>query len=389
MSRTAARRPRLQLKSKSKWRLRGATMTELLISLPIVIFMVLAVVQLALIYRARLTLENAAAEAARAGALNNGQPLPFVATLNALNVSKIGNAVLSNTSNVLFRGSVWQGMVNGLTPLNTASPDVGALVAGWRDTHAELIDAGCIEYLNPTQQTFIDWGFVENVGENRWMLQIPNDTLRYRKPLAYDFQVKVGTTFGEDSSKAPTPPDRELRGNVSHKTLQEANVLHLRLHYGYALKVPIVGPAILQGYTLARGAEMNQYERAMVQHGRLPLSAEGSEGMQTALTWHPFYAFGPASSDRGALDRAMSGIRVSGSDALSKALEAPGDIVTQVTAFIHTFPASQFRALLATGVDGLGSAVGNGNAFCPAVWNARARIGLHKVPNSAQPGVEP
>jgi Flp pilus assembly protein TadG len=57
---------------------RGASMTETMIALPVLILFVMCVVQFGLIYRARLTLEYAAHEAARAGSLNNGMPLPFI-----------------------------------------------------------------------------------------------------------------------------------------------------------------------------------------------------------------------------------------------------------------------------------------------------------------------
>ena len=63
---------------QGKRRQRGVSMTETMIALPVLILFVMCVVQFGLIYRARLTLEYAAHEAARAGSLNNGMPLPFI-----------------------------------------------------------------------------------------------------------------------------------------------------------------------------------------------------------------------------------------------------------------------------------------------------------------------
>ena len=223
------------------------------------------------------------------------------------------------------------------------------------------------------------------------MLQIPNDTLRYRKPLQYDFSVKRNSTFGEDSSKAPTPADTQLRGDVSQKTIQEANVLHLRVRYGYKLTVPIVNNLILKGYQAAKaigsmnGTGMDAFEKAMVSQGKLPLSAEGSEGMQTPLHWHPFYSFGPGNGVSGALGGALNGISVSGNGALTQALEAPGDMVTSVTGFIRGATGATFQAMMASWVDPLGSAVGNANAFCPATWHSAATAILGKVPSSISP----
>jgi hypothetical protein len=221
-------------------------MTETMIALPVLILFVMCVVQFGLIYRARLTLEYAAHEAARAGSLNNGMPLPFIFRIGNSTVpglSTLNSAALELTTNALTRGSVWQGLVKGMMPLNVRDASVGGMFKGWIDTNTDLIESACIEYLNPTQTTFIDWAFIENFGENRWIMQIPNDTMRYRKPLPYDFKAKaMSTTVGIGD---PLPPDAELRGNVSNKTLGESSVLHLRVHYGYRLGIPVANKIIL------------------------------------------------------------------------------------------------------------------------------------------------
>jgi hypothetical protein len=242
------------LEKNQKRRLRGhgaasaasASMTETMIALPVLILFVMCVVQFGLIYRARLTLEYAAHEAARAGSLNNGMPLPFIFRIGnstTPGLSTLNSAALELTTNALTRGSVWQGLVKGMMPLNVRDASVGGMFKGWIDTNTDLIESACIEYLNPTQTTFIDWAFIENFGENRWIMQIPNDTMRYRKPLPYDFKAKaMSTTVGIGD---PLPPDAELRGNVSNKTLGESSVLHLRVHYGYRLGIPVANKIIL------------------------------------------------------------------------------------------------------------------------------------------------
>lgn len=382
---------------------RGASMTETMIALPVLILFVMCVVQFGLIYRARLTLEYAAHEAARAGSLNNGMPLPFIFRISnstAPGLSTLNSAALELTTNVLTRGSVWQGLVKGMMPLNVRDASVGGMFKGWVDTNTDLIQSACIEYLNPTQTSFVDWAFVENFGENRWIVQIPNDTMRYRKPLPYDFKAKaLSTTAGIGD---PLPPDAELRGNVSNKTLGEASVLHLRVHYGYRLGIPVANKIILtalKGYQFVGEAwfkllsvdgasapgtdfRLNQLDAYYIANGKIPLAADGVAGMESPMYWHPFYSFGPR-SDRSIdlqWDPAWSnniGINV---------LEKPQDAMTNIFAFVRNNSTEWASQLTAKGIDALADKVGDGNAFCPAIWDGSVKGQLDKVPNPGNPG---
>ena len=376
----------------------GVSMTETLVALPVIILFVMCVVQFGLIYRAKLTLEYAAHEAARAGSLNNGMPLPFIFRVGNSGVpglGTLGSAALETLTNVLTRGSVWQGLVKGMMPLYVNDTSVGGMFTGWAATNKDMIESACIEYLNPTQTTFIDWSFIENFGENRWILQIPNDTMRYRKPLAYDYKAKaLGTAAGIND---PTPPDAELRGNTSNKTLGETNVLHLRVHYGYRLGIPVANKIIikaLQGYqyvgeawfkllstdgTTAPASDfrLNQLDTYYLANGKIPLSAEGVVGMESPMYWHPFYSFGPKA------DRAI-GLQwdPAWNDNIgTNVLEAPGDAMTNVAAFVRNNSTEWASQLLARGLDGLAGKVGDGNAFCPAIWDGSVKGQLDKVPN--------
>ncbi|MGJ7606137.1 TadE/TadG family type IV pilus assembly protein [Variovorax sp. LT1R20] len=382
---------------------RGVSMTETMIALPVLILFVMCVVQFGLIYRARLTLEYAAHEAARAGSLNNGMPLPFIFRIGnstTPGLSTLNSAALELTTNALTRGSVWQGLVKGMMPLNVREASVGGMFKGWIDTNTDLIESACIEYLNPTQTTFIDWAFIENFGENRWIMQIPNDTMRYRKPLPYDFKAKaMSTTVGIGD---PLPPDAELRGNVSNKTLGESSVLHLRVHYGYRLGIPVANKIILtalKGYQFVGEAwfklmsvdgatapgtdfRLNQLDAYYIANGKIPLAADGVAGMESPMYWHPFYSFGPR-SDRSIdlqWDPAWSnntGINV---------LEKPQDAMTNIFAFVRNNSTEWASQLLARGVDAAADKVGDGNNFCPAIWDASVKGQLDKVPN---PGKAP
>lgn len=373
-------------------------MTETLVALPILILFVMCVVQLGLIYRTKLTLEYAAHEAARAGSLNNGMPLPFIFRMGNSTVpgwSTINSAALETMTNVLTRGSVWQGLVKGMMPLNVRELNSAGLLKGWAETNKDLIESACIEYLNPTQHAFIDWAFIENFGENRWIVQIPNDTMRYRKPLPYDYKAKALSTVGGIGD--PLPPDAGLRGNISNTTLGESSVLHLRVHYGYKLGIPIANQIIvkaLQGYQFAAQAyykvlstdggtappgdfRMSQLDAYYLANGKIPLSAEGVVGMESPMYWHPFYSFGPK-SDR-SIDLQWDpqwsnnlGINV---------LEKPGDAMTNLFAFVRNNSTEWASQLMGKGLDALGDKVGDGNAFCPALWDGAVKGQLDKIPN--------
>ena len=362
----------------------GISMTETLIVLPVLVVFVLAIVQFGLIYRTKITLEYAAHEAARAGALNNGLPLPFVLRVGnstGPSAKTVGSVALASVSDILTRGSVWQGMVNAMMPLYVNDTTPAGLFRGWAKTNKDLIQSSCIEYLNPTQQTFVDWAFIENFGENRWIFQIPNDTLRYRKPLEYDYAAKKLSVINANPVTQPVPAIEGLRGRVSNKTIAEANVLHLRLHYGYKLNIPIVNKVMLSGYELARGSNLNQLEKHLISEGRLPLQAEGTVGMQSPLYWHPFYSFGPA-RDRTLKLQFDTAWNVSEPNVL----EAPGDVITSIIGFIRNGAGNAGSSSLAAGIDKLAQSVGSGFTFCPAIWDEGILKAMDKVPNGASPG---
>ena len=382
----------------TRFRQRDISMTETLIALPVVILFVTCLIQFGLIYRARLTLEYAAHEAARAGSLNNGMPLPFIMRMGNSTMpglSTLNSATLEATTNVLTRGSVWQGLVKGMMPLNVREASPGGLFKGWADTNKDLIESACIEYLNPTQQAFVDWSFVENFGENRWVVQIPNDTMRYRKPLPYDYKAKALSTAAGIND--PTPPDSDLRGAVSNETLGESSVLHLRVHYGYRLGIPVANSVILaalQGYQYvaesyykvlssasgiapAGDFRLTQLETYYIANGKIPLTAEGVVGMESPIYWHPFYSFGPKSDRSITLQWDPQWNNNLGTNVL----EAPGDAMTNVFAFVRNNSTEWATQLLGSGLDALGSKVGTANSFCPAIWSGAVQGELTKVPN--------
>lgn len=330
---------------------------ESLLSISLIILVVLVVVQFTLILRVRLTLEFAAHEAARIGALNSGSPvaLPIDITKLGLRGKKLLFADMGkNAFSSINKGSVWDGLVGGMLPLYSSSKNTKeGLIERYAKAQVDLMSSTCIEYLNPTQQSFLDWGFIENSGENRYIFQIPNDSLRYRKPTAYD--------LGQN------PTDDMLKGNVSKKSLAESNVLHLRVNYGYKLTIPFVNDLLINGYKLIVGnlTELDTFDKNMLAAGKLPLRSEGTVGMQSPLHWHPFYMFSPSLPAEPPIVPDVGFDFSPGTD--TQNITAPIDYINAIRAFIYI----GFENLRDAGVNGvltLNKKSGNGIAFCPANW---------------------
>ncbi len=170
----------------------GQSATEFLIIFPVLIFLVFGVLQWALIYQARSTLNHAVFLAARAGALNNGS-----------------------------KHSMKSGLASGLTPLFAAKAGPTGYSAALLKAHVDVnyiggaLGATKLEILNPTKAAITDFG--RSRLDNKAGKEIPNDTLMYR------------------STKS---------GKTSKISVQDANILHLRVTYCYRLIVPVVGRMI-------------------------------------------------------------------------------------------------------------------------------------------------
>jgi hypothetical protein len=124
---------------RARSRLRGQSMTEFVIVLPVLLLLVLGAIQFGLVYHAKATLNLAAFEAARAGALNQG-----------------------NTSAMTL------GLANGLRPLFTYGTDHGGVIDGFTLAKGEAQDFATIEVVNPTDEAV-----------RYWKGRIPNDNLIY------------------------------------------------------------------------------------------------------------------------------------------------------------------------------------------------------------------
>lgn len=159
----------------------GATMTAFIIVMPFFIIMILAMVELGLMYQAKQVLDMASLAAARTGAINHARVTPM----------KDAAAI-------------------ALAPLTTHKPtktDLGMAMLK-SEAWARLGGAVQIEVLNPSAKSFSAHGLVEN-----GIRQIPNDNLGYRNPN---------------------------RMGGADQNIQDANILKIKVTYKYKLQMPLM-----------------------------------------------------------------------------------------------------------------------------------------------------
>jgi hypothetical protein len=151
--------------------------------LPVLVMLVFGTIQLGLLYRGRATLNYATMLAARAGALHNGD-----------------------------MGEMRGALARGLLPMFATSASPAGYEEGRLTAEAETAGSlATIEVLNPTPAAFSDFGRPREDGGSG--SELPNDTLSYR-------------TSGE--------------GAASKISIQDANILHVRVTYCFRLIVPVI-----------------------------------------------------------------------------------------------------------------------------------------------------
>ncbi len=165
---------------------RGQAMVEFVIILPVLMLLVAGILQFALIYHAKITLNYAAFEVARAGSLNNARMEPmekaFVRSMAALFTHRPGVPAL-NEAKVKLRQEIKDGYVQ-------------------------------IRLINPGPDSFADHGVT--IGNE---VRIPSDNLMYRDATAT---------------------------GISRQSIQDANLIKVHVGYCYELVVPFVNNILVR-----------------------------------------------------------------------------------------------------------------------------------------------
>lgn len=162
---------------------RGQSLTEFIIATAAFGLLLLALLQAILFYRAKTTIDYAALETARSGALHG-----------------------------IDKAAMQTGFARGLAPLYataTASPDKAGAAEAFLKARAAVVAFGSITVISPTTSAFDDFKESQYDGT----MALPNDTLNFR-----------ATNVGG-------------RSGIS---VQDANILKIQISFRYPLIVPII-----------------------------------------------------------------------------------------------------------------------------------------------------
>ncbi len=212
-------------------------MVEFVIISPLLLLIGLGVVQTGQVFHAKSALNFALQEAARMGAVSNGD------------ISKIQ-----------------QGFIRGLVPYmggSTGRADFELKQAEVAREFALGAASGWIRMrqLSPSQQSFSDWSENSFDESGNAVREIPNANLamlRCNPPAG----LPAGGTAGVKASTACR--GGEPIGASSQQTLADANLLKLELTYGVRMGIPVVNRIVGRALAMAKGCRAPERQRVGV-----------------------------------------------------------------------------------------------------------------------------
>lgn len=212
----------------------GSALTEFVVVGPLIVLMSMAGLQMIMLQYARLNLDYAGYEAARAGSRHNATP--------------------EYIREAWFRALTPLLVTSGALP-NLVLPDDPRLASGMARKAAMAAEAPFMrmEIISPSKQAFDDFNDPElqknlRTGNAR---AIPNDGLASRSR-------QIGPTSGV--------------------SVQDANVLKLRITYGFEPKIPLVGKLFIGGLALMAGSN-EPFKGGLLAAGRIPVVVETTASM--------------------------------------------------------------------------------------------------------------
>jgi len=195
---------------------KGQSMAEFVIAAPTLLLLLLSAIQFGLIYQAKVTLNHAAFQVARTGSLSGGDP-----------------------------GEMKKSLVIWLTPLFTFDSSPGGIQKAAGIAQGEVDNYSKIVRVSPPDSVFGDFA---SGGKS-----LPNSALVYR-------------------------PTRQ--GSQSGLSVQDANLLKIKVVYCQKLIVPLVGVVI---HKLAAGQDGGSGLCSRPNENYLPLVSSAVMRMQTPL----------------------------------------------------------------------------------------------------------
>ncbi|MCW4454364.1 pilus assembly protein [Flavobacterium sp. MXW15] len=206
---------------------RGQSLVEFCIVVPAFLFLILVTLQFILIYRAKSTLDYATFQAARKGALAGAD-----------------------------KGKMKTALANGMVPLFATSPDAGGVATALVKAQADVRLFANLDVISPTPQAWTEHR--ERQHDGRYAL--PNDSLAFRR-----------NTVGS-----------------SNLSVQDANILKIKVTYHYPLIVPFADRVIVGLSKLVTGGESYAPPSMLVEepvsgHRRLPIESYAVVRMQSPI----------------------------------------------------------------------------------------------------------
>lgn len=216
---------------------RGATLVEFVVVGPLVLFILLVLMQYALLFHARSQLNYATFEAARAGTVANARPAAIRAAFE-----------------------------RAMTGYHGGGTTTAELAAALARAGAEAPFTR-IEVLSPTRESFDDY-------------HSPALAARLGNPG----RVIPNTHLAHLVCPIDRPGCRsDPAANVSGQTLQDANLLKLRITYGIPVgkQIPLAGPFMARAIAALDPADGDAFRAGLVASGRIPVVAHTVMRMQS------------------------------------------------------------------------------------------------------------
>jgi len=212
---------------------KGAALIEWVIVGPLALFLLMAIIEIGFWMMAKSALNYATFEAARSGAVEHADLTRIKTAFEKAMVPFYGGGLNTDEINKTY--------------VTAVIPDINASFS-------------TLEIVNPTHAVFEDFGVIE---AGRY--QVPNDNLAYRVNFV---------------------------GAKSAQSIQDANLLKIKVIYGYKLKIPLVRTVIVN---LLKIATVNEQTLLMYSANRIPIETQAIVRMQSAAynqpQWKTGYGF--------------------------------------------------------------------------------------------------
>jgi outer membrane protein OmpA-like peptidoglycan-associated protein/Flp pilus assembly protein TadG len=223
-------------------RQRGASIIEFAVVGPLITLMGLSTVQYGLVFNTKNVINHAAFMAARAGSTNH-------ALLNDASVTKL---------------DITRAYVRALAPLFGGGGSQAEIAASVGRAAADMAGNMEIQIISPTVESFEDWAdpaLALTVG-------------RGKGPNGGNAQV-IPNTGQATKSRAI--------GAKSGQSIQDANVLKLRIVHGYSMGVPFIRNIYITYLQWMYGTnpDVSAFERGLIARGRIPLVSQVTVQMQS------------------------------------------------------------------------------------------------------------